>query len=95
MDETKLTKTYFLLILIAVSIQTYFLNGESHSEAAKIFGVPITIDVLVILIYIFHTRDEPSYTKAIKKLLICCLIISAIYFTLFGYLLQLGKAFQH
>lgn len=90
----KLSKTILLLVLIAISIQTYLLNGESHSEEAIALVVPITIDVLLILIYATHTENS-EYRKVIKNLLICCLIISAIYFMLFSYTMQLGKAFKN
>lgn len=90
----KLTKTHFLLILIAISMQTYLLNGERHSEEAILFVVPITINILLFLIYITH-KENSEYNDSIKTILRYSLIISAIYFVVFGYLFQLGKAFKN
>ena len=90
----KLTKTIFLLILIAISMQTYLINGESHSSRTIALAVPLIINTLLIIIYINQT-DNSTYKKSIKNLLISCLIISAIYFVLFGYIMQLGKAFKN
>ncbi|WP_394772736.1 hypothetical protein [Flavobacterium sp.] len=90
----KLTKTIFLLILIAISMQTYFINGEKNSESVIIFAVPISINILLIIIY-FSNKEDFAYRKSVGNLINWCLIISAIYFVIFGYLLQLGKAFKN
>lgn len=90
----KITKTIFLLVLIAVFMQTYLLNGESHSESSIFFAVPITINVLLLSIYIFQKKNL-AYKKTIGNILIYCVIISAIYFIIFEYLFQLSKVFKN
>jgi len=90
----KITKTIFLLILIAISIQTYLLNGESHSEGFILFAVPITINILLVAIYISH-KDNSSYKNLIENILMYSLIISVMYFAIFGYIFQLGKNFRN
>ncbi|GAA3757750.1 hypothetical protein GCM10022423_05160 [Flavobacterium ginsengiterrae] len=90
----KLTITIFLLILIALSIQTYFLNGESHSDEAVCFGALITIDILLILIYVFD-NENLVYRRVIGTLLVCCIIISNIFYLFFLYMMELDKAFKN
>ena len=68
----KLIVTLFLLVLIAISVQTYFLNGESHSEVAICFGALITIDILLLLIYIFD-NENLIYRRVIGGLLVGCI----------------------
>lgn len=90
----KITKTSFLLILIAISLQRYLIKSERHSDVVMFFAVPITINILLFLIYITH-KGNSSYKNSIEKILMYCLIISAIYFVIFGYIIQLGKAFKN
>jgi len=90
----KLTKTLFLLILIAISIQTYLLNEESHSQEATALVVPISINVLLVLIYICNP-DKLEYRNVIANVLIGWLIISSIWIMFFLYVVQLGKAFKN
>lgn len=92
MDKT--TKTTFLLILIAISIQTYLLNGEGHSDEFIFFAVPITINILLVAIYA-SPQENKSYKDSIKNILRFSLIISVIYFVIFGYIFQLGKNFKN
>lgn len=90
----KLTKTIFLLILIAISIQTYFVNGESHSQEATVFAVPLTINALLFTIYLTH-KENTRYKRVVENLLIFCFVISAIYCAFFLYAMQLGKAYRN
>ncbi|MBE8724248.1 hypothetical protein C4F50_04735 [Flavobacterium sp. KB82] len=90
----KLAITIFLLALIAISVQTYFLNGEPHSEEAVCFGALITIDILLLLIYVFD-NENILYRRVIGALLVCCIIISNIFYLLFLYVMELGKAFRN
>lgn len=75
-------------------MQTFLLNGEGHSEEAILFAVPITMNVLLLAIY-FSPQENKSYKDSIRNILRFTLIISTIYFVIFGYLFQLGKAFRN
>ncbi|MCP2028677.1 hypothetical protein L1276_003848 [Flavobacterium sp. HSC-32F16] len=89
----KLTLTIFLLILIAISLQTYF-NGGSHSTEAVSFGTIITMDILLIFVYI-RESENLLYRKVIGVLLVCFVIISIICWMLFLYLMGLKTAFRN
>lgn len=90
----KITKTVFLLILIAISLQRYLMNSGWHSDEIMFFAVPITINVLLLVIYITQ-KGSTSYKNSIEDILMYSLIITTVYFVIFGYLLQLGKAFRN
>lgn len=83
-----------LLVAIGVSVQFYFLNGEDHSENWTALTMPITMMVLLILIY-FYSSKKTLYRKVFGILLIVWSIISAVFFGLFWYVVQFGKAFAH
>lgn len=90
----KLTKTIILLILIAISMQSYLLNSEDYSETTVALAVPIIINILLTVIYLCHP-DDSEYTIGLEKILIYCAIISAIYCAIILYGMQLGKAYKN
>ncbi|MEZ0130318.1 hypothetical protein AB9T88_11355 [Flavobacterium sp. LBUM151] len=90
----KLTITFMLLIFIAISMQIYLLNNENYSETTVALAVPITINALLIIIYLCHPEDS-EYTIGLEKIFIYSVIISAIYCAVFLYGMQLGKAYKN
>ncbi|WP_123922201.1 hypothetical protein [Flavobacterium plurextorum] len=90
----KLVITIFLLILIAISVQTYFFNGDSHSTEAVSFGTIITMDILLIFVYI-RESENLLYRRIIGALLVCFVIISVICWMLFLYVMGLNTAFRN
>lgn len=90
----KLFITVLLLAAIAVSLQFYFLNGEDHSENWTALTMPITMMVLLLSIYLYSPK-KTLYRRGMGIILIVCSIISTIFFGLFWYVVQLGKAFSH
>jgi hypothetical protein len=86
--------TFFLLTAIAISLQFYFVNAEDYSENLITLTMPITIVVLLILIY-FFSPQKTQYRKIFGILLIICSILSVLLFAAFWYVVQLGKAFSH
>lgn len=90
----KLTITNFLLITIAISMQTYLSNHEGYSEKTVGLMVPIMINVLLFFIWIFH-QDDSEYAKGIEKTFIFFAIISGIYCAFFLYCMALGGAYKN
>lgn len=90
----KLVLTIFLLILIAISVQIYFLNGEPHSEEAVCFGALITTDILLIFVYL-RESENLLYRRVIGTLLCCFVIITVNFYLFFLYIQELGRAFRN
>jgi hypothetical protein len=90
----KLTITIFLLILIAISVQIYFLNGESHSEEAVCFGALITTDILLVFVY-FRESENLLYRRVIGTLLCCLVIITVNLYLFFLGIQELGTSFRN
>jgi hypothetical protein len=90
----KLFKTILLLGLIAVFIQMFLLYEELHNEVSVALVVPITINVLLILIHFFHSENS-TYRKGIKIILISCLVVSTVYFGFVWYIVQFARAFKN
>ncbi|MFC0777818.1 hypothetical protein [Flavobacterium sp. HJSW_4] len=90
----KVFLTLLLLTAIAISLQYYFLNGEYHSENWTTLTMPITMIVLLLFVY-FYAPRKTFYRRFFGVILIICSIISIIFFGLFWYAVQLGKAFSH
>lgn len=90
----KIFITILLLAAIAVSLQFYFFNGEDHSENWTTLTMPITMVVLLSLVY-FYSPRKTLYRRFFGIILIISSILSVIVFGLFWYVVQLGKAFSH
>lgn len=90
----KITKTIFLLILIALSMQIYISNHQGYSEKTMGLAVPIIMNVFLFLIWIFHLNDS-EYANAIGKVFVWFAIISGIYCAIFLYFMALGGAYKN
>lgn len=86
--------TIILLVLIALFMQLYLLNGNEHSEKSIYLLMPITINILFVLIC-FFSPENSSYRKVIKICLIFCIVISIFYFGFYWRIVQIGKAFKN
>lgn len=90
----KLFITIFLLISIAISVQIYFLNGNSHSIEGICFGALLTTDILLLFIYVFDSENL-LYRRVIGTLLVCCVIITFNFYLFFLYIQELDRAFKN
>lgn len=89
----KVFMTFFLLTAIACSLQFYF-DDAATSETITTLTMPITISILLILIY-FFSPPKTQHRKIFGVLLIICSIFLVFLFVIFCYVVQLGKAFSH
>lgn len=88
---TKIETTIALLLGIAVMLQS-FINYIDVRQPQSLLIMPISIMILIVLIWVFADNTNK---KMFKKLSIIIIVIIIIWFIFVQFMMALGKAYQH
>jgi phosphatidylserine synthase len=86
--------TLCLLFAIALSLFTYFSSAEDKSEQLIYLGMPVIIEALLLLIFLFSVRGTP-YRKTIGVALIVWTVVLIFMLLAWMYLQGLAQAFKN
>ena len=88
---SKIEITIILLLGIAVMLQ-FYINYIDVSQPQNLLIMPISIMVLILLVWIFADNINK---KAFRKFSITLIVIIIIWFIFVQFMMALGKSFQH
>ena len=88
---TKIETTIALLFGFAVMLQSY-INYIDLGQPESLLIMPISIMVLIILVWLFTDNENKKIFRILSIILI---IITTIWFVFVQFMMALGKAYQH
>ena len=88
---SKIEITIVLLLGIAVMLQ-FYINYIDVSQPQNLLIMPISIMVLILLVWIFADNNN---RKTFKKLSIILIVLIIIWLIFVQFMMALGKAYQH